>query len=84
MAVRSPRATTLAWASKEAVLKALGRGLDVDPRDVAITVEGAESRVHVALIGEAARQHQALGGGELGLSWEDHGDQVIVIARLAA
>ena len=63
---------TAVWCVKEAVLKALGTGMALDPRQVSVaTVRGCH--VQVALGPDAAARHAALGGGAwcitLG-SWE--------------
>jgi malonyl CoA-acyl carrier protein transacylase len=74
---------TLAWATKEAVLKALGRGMALSPRQVEVQhVDG--DVVQVALHGLVAAEHRALGGGDLEIraTVTEHG--VLVEARIAA
>ncbi|MFN7143940.1 MAG: SDR family NAD(P)-dependent oxidoreductase, partial [Myxococcota bacterium] len=57
-------ALTRAWAVKEAVLKALGKGMALSPRDVEV-VALRESDAEVRLYGDAAACHAALGGAPL-------------------
>ncbi len=58
------RSVTRDWCAKEAVLKALGTGLKIHPREVEVTrVVG--HRLHITLMGEAAARMQALGGAAL-------------------
>jgi 4'-phosphopantetheinyl transferase len=59
-----PATLTRAWAVKEAVLKALGTGMRVHPRDVVVRAL-REGCAEVRLDGEAATRHAALGGGVL-------------------
>jgi 4'-phosphopantetheinyl transferase len=58
-----PWRQTAVWCVKEAVLKALGTGMAIDPRQVEL-VASRGRRVTVALRAEAAVRHRALGGGE--------------------
>jgi phosphopantetheine--protein transferase-like protein len=74
---------TTAWAAKEAVLKALGRGMALDPRQIEVRAVLA-GRVDVLLRDEVAATHAALGGGELTLSARIEGGTVLVEARIAA
>ncbi len=74
---------TTAWAAKEAVLKALGRGMALDPRQIEIRAVVA-GRVEVILRDDVAATHAALGGGELTLSARIEGGTVLVEARIAA
>jgi phosphopantetheine--protein transferase-like protein len=59
-----PRLQTRIWCVKEAVLKALGTGMRLHPREVEIC-ELRPRRATVHLHGEAAQIHQRLGGGAL-------------------
>ena len=52
------------WCAKEAVLKALGLGMALHPREVVITRLGGP-RVQVSLVGEAQAVWLAAGGGPL-------------------
>ncbi len=62
---------TAAWAVKEAVLKALGMGMALSPREVEVLAPRgpgwlrAEGSVTVRLRGEAAARHAELGGAPL-------------------
>lgn len=74
------------FAAKEAVLKALGTGMALSPRDVQVSELGDRTAT-VRLVGEAAARHEALGGGRLTITWQpaDGGsDELLVHARLAA
>ena len=53
--------STRAWAVKEAVLKVLGTGMRLSPRDVEVHDLG-ERRARVLLRGDAARRHAEQGG----------------------
>jgi phosphopantetheinyl transferase len=78
-----PEALTLAWAAKEATLKALGIGMAGNPRQ--IEVERIEAgRVHIALHGELALVHEALGGGRIAVWARVDQEEVLVGVRLAA
>jgi phosphopantetheinyl transferase len=59
-----PVAQTEAWCAKEAVLKALGTGMALHPREVEVLGPHGVS-VEVRLHGAAARLHAELGGGAL-------------------
>ncbi|MFZ5476025.1 MAG: SDR family NAD(P)-dependent oxidoreductase [Myxococcota bacterium] len=74
---------TAAWAVKEAVLKALGLGMKLSPRDVLVrSTERGEVRVR--LFGDAARRHAELGGGRLRVRIGEIGGRVVATAVLAA
>jgi phosphopantetheine--protein transferase-like protein len=79
----NPRFESQVWAVKEAVLKALGTGLRLDPREVEV-LEVANGRASVRLWGEASQRHGALGGGELVVDVEDEQTLVIAVAWLAS
>ena len=74
---------TTAWAAKEAVLKALGRGMALDPRQIEVRAIVA-GRVEVFLRDDVAATHAALGGGSITLSARIEGGAVLVEARIAA
>jgi phosphopantetheine--protein transferase-like protein len=76
-------ALTLAWSVKEAVLKALGTGMALNPREIEVQrVE--EDRVSLSLHGEAARVHADLGGGDWQVRFRREAGRILVSARLAA
>ena len=78
-----PRAVTVAWSAKEAVLKALGRGMALNPREVQVC--GIEQdRVQVRLRGQVASAHRELGGAPVEIQVEDRAEGVLVVARFAA
>jgi 4'-phosphopantetheinyl transferase len=78
------REITIAWSAKEAVLKALGKGLAFSPRDIILT-SLEPGAVTVELTGDVAREHAKLGGAPIHISWELEGStQVLVHARFAA
>jgi phosphopantetheinyl transferase len=78
------RDATVAWTIKEAVSKALGLGLALSPREIVVLgITAGEATV--ALHGEAARRHAALGGGDLRVTWRlDTEDHVLAEVRIAA
>ena len=79
-----PLHQTIAWCTKEAVLKALGTGMALSPHDVRVTGFDGEV-VFVELTGEAAQRHEELGGGRLKARWSGiRQDEVQVTVRLAA
>ena len=57
-----PRLESQVWAVKEAVLKVLGTGMRLDPREVEV-LDVAEGQGSVRLWGDAAERHAALGVG---------------------
>ena len=78
-----PVALTVAWAAKESVLKALGTGMALHPREVEV-FDQSEARLQVVLHGRARAKHQELGGGDLALDLSISGERVLVTAHLAA
>jgi phosphopantetheine--protein transferase-like protein len=79
----NPRALTAAWAAKESVLKALGTGMALHPREVEV-VDLSERHLRVVLHGRAHAKHLELGGGDLALALSISGERVLVTAILAA
>jgi NAD(P)-dependent dehydrogenase (short-subunit alcohol dehydrogenase family)/phosphopantetheinyl transferase len=59
-----PWAETATWCVKEAVMKALGLGMALHPRDIDVTLRGSHGAA-VRLTGQAHDAWQALGGGPL-------------------
>jgi 4'-phosphopantetheinyl transferase len=77
-----PAALTAGWTVKEAVLKALGTGMAVSPREVELTLL-TDDRAEVALRGAAARTHRELGGGPLEIRLQLRHGAYIAEATLA-
>ena len=78
-----PYRVTVAWSAKEAVLKALGQGMALNPREIQVLdIQGPE--ITLQLDGEVARAHQALGGAPLSVSVEQTQAGVLVRASFAA
>ncbi|MBW1879697.1 MAG: polyketide synthase dehydratase domain-containing protein, partial [Deltaproteobacteria bacterium] len=77
-----PERQTLVWSIKEAVLKALGVGHSLPPRDVVVRTLG-EGGANVELRAAVAEAHQRSGGGRLIVSWRRDGEAFLVAtARL--
>jgi NAD(P)-dependent dehydrogenase (short-subunit alcohol dehydrogenase family)/phosphopantetheinyl transferase/acyl carrier protein len=75
------RRETQIWAAKEAVLKALGTGMALDPRQVEI-VALHPRRAEVKLWGEVAVRRDALGATGLFVSLGTWGERVVAAALL--
>ena len=82
LAGESPFYQTLIWAAKEAVLKALGVGLRIQPQEVEIT-DIAPGRMSVRLGVAACWRVAVLGGQAPAVRWARHDDDVIVTAFVA-
>ena len=80
---RNPTHQTLAWSAKEAVLKALGEGMALNPREIELDHIG-EKHLKVSLSGDVARTHQNLGGNEIELRWRFFEGMLLVEAQIAA
>ena len=78
-----PYRVTVAWSAKEAVLKALGQGMALNPREIQVLdIQGSE--ITLQLAGEVARVHQALGGAPFSVSVQQTSAGVLVQASFAA
>ena len=81
--VDSVRQTAL-WSVKEAVLKVLGTGMALSPRDIQVS-SIRDGRALICLHGAAARRLTQLGGGQITVSWVVSGPASLVAeARIAA
>ncbi len=79
----TPEARTSVWSVKEAVLKALGTGMALSPRE--IDVHRVESgRAQVTLIGEVAARHAALGGAPIRVRVTARDGRIVATAVFAA
>jgi NAD(P)-dependent dehydrogenase (short-subunit alcohol dehydrogenase family)/phosphopantetheinyl transferase len=77
-----PCRETVAWAAKEAVLKLIGKGMKLSPRDV--IVEGIdEQSVWVALYGGVAARHAELGGSPITIGWTRVDQQEVFVQARA-
>jgi phosphopantetheine--protein transferase-like protein len=79
----SDMALTRAWAVKEAVLKALGTGMALSPRDVEVVALRAAD-ADVRLTGGAALRHEELGGAPLRVRLGTLAARVVATAVFAA
>ncbi|HEX2021628.1 MAG TPA: SDR family NAD(P)-dependent oxidoreductase, partial [Candidatus Thermoplasmatota archaeon] len=75
-----PAAVTLAWAAKEAILKALGTGLSLPLHAVRLRL--ADGRAEVELTGPAKERFSAIGGESLSVDARRDGALVHACARL--
>jgi NAD(P)-dependent dehydrogenase (short-subunit alcohol dehydrogenase family)/phosphopantetheinyl transferase/3-hydroxymyristoyl/3-hydroxydecanoyl-(acyl carrier protein) dehydratase len=76
-------ALTRAWAVKEAVLKALGAGMALSPREIEVlAIRPVEADVRLS--GEVAARHAAMGGAPLRVRLGAVGDRVLAVAMFAA
>ena len=71
---------TLAWAAKEAILKALGTGLSVPLHDVRLRLSGKGAEVELS--GAAKERFSKLNGQALSVDARREGDLVLAVARL--
>ncbi len=71
------------WAVKEAVLKVLGTGMRLDPREVEV-LRMDQGHAEVRLWGSVQARHAALGGGEITIDLEDEQTMVIAVAWMAS
>ncbi|MAY80765.1 MAG: hypothetical protein CL930_08260, partial [Deltaproteobacteria bacterium] len=78
-----PRQESTVWAVKEAVLKALGAGMRLDPREVEV-LSIRDGHAEVRLWGEVLSRHAALGAGSLTVDIEDDQAMVIAVAWMAS
>ena len=78
-----PRRESQIWAIKEAVLKSLGTGMALSPVDIEV-LEVCGDTAQVVLWGDARMRHLAMGGGELKISLEAHGEMVVAVAWMAS
>ena len=76
------RAFTAAWAIKEAVLKALGTGMSITPREVEVVSLHAQD-ARVLLHGLAGRRHKALGGAPIRIRIGEFRGRVVATAVFA-
>ena len=74
---------TAAWSTKEAVLKILGTGMALSPRDIEV-IDLADGRARVMLRGEAMAHADAESLDSLELTWDVTDNTVVVQARWAA
>ncbi|MDP6935068.1 MAG: 4'-phosphopantetheinyl transferase superfamily protein, partial [Myxococcota bacterium] len=75
-----PRRETATWAIKEAVLKALGRGLALDPRDVEVLTLDS-FMADIVLHGQARDLHRNTELGPFEVHLQHEADAVMVFAR---
>ena len=77
-----PSLQTRIWCIKEAVLKALGTGMRLHPREIEVC-SMRPRRAEVRLYGEAAQVHHTLGGGSISVQRTESSGVVIVLAVLS-
>ncbi len=79
----TPEDRTAVWSVKEAVLKALGTGMALSPREIDVhRVEAG--RAEVTLSGEVAARHAALGGAPIRVRVSERAGRIVATAIFAA
>jgi phosphopantetheine--protein transferase-like protein len=78
-----PLRQNLAWSAKEAVLKALGEGMALSPRDVEL-ISSDRSTLEVKLHGQVAQALRETGYRKASLQWRLFEGLLWVEARLTA
>ena len=78
-----PLLQNLAWSAKEAVLKALGEGMALNPRDVEL-ISSDRSTLEVKLHGQVAQALRETGYRKASLQWRLFEGLLWVEARLTA
>jgi phosphopantetheine--protein transferase-like protein len=73
---------TLLWVLKEAVSKALGLGLALDPREMEVAGVGADGEAEVTLYGLARDRFDELGPRRIETSSRVEGDRAFAVALL--
>ncbi|MSQ01624.1 MAG: SDR family NAD(P)-dependent oxidoreductase [Myxococcales bacterium] len=79
----TPEARTAVWSVKEAVLKALGTGMALSPREIDVHRIDA-GRAQVTLVGDVAARHAALGGAPIRVRVSARGGRIVATAIFAA
>jgi phosphopantetheine--protein transferase-like protein len=78
---QDPLKQNLAWSAKEAVLKAMGKGMALNPRN--LHLEAVEpQRLQVSLHGDVAQHHQNSGAGEIAVRWRHYDGKLWVDAQI--
>ena len=77
-----PVSLTAVWTVKEAVMKAIGAGMAVHPREIGVILGVGDA--DVVLSGGALARHQANGGGGIAVTWRVDADDAEAEARIAA
>ena len=78
---QDPLKQNLAWSAKEAVFKAMGKGMALNPRNLHLEAVGPD-QLEVSLHGDVAQHHQNSGAGKIAVRWRVFDGKLWVDAQI--